>query len=268
LAEHRTLLAALRAEKLDSSLPPALPLAHLTAARFFAPLLVDGALKPRQCKVFHRDLLYFSYGGVFYRPRQIQTQNAVELPVAFVFSPRVLESVTRLFPFDSGAMGSGAFGDEWTARMAPFHERFGVDTSDAIETAGKIIYHLYGSNESYLRGQVLKAAKTKSEPIPLLSEFLSENLSGSGIDHRQRSVECVTETIVELGRHLIWVGFPVYSRRKTTEILKQIYHWTRPDVPQIWQYPYPKNFNPAGLGAALETKAHESVIARFAAVKA
>jgi len=86
------------------SLPPALPLAHLTIARWLSAILKLGAIAPRPCKVLGKDLLYLSYGGLFYRPDNIRTQQATELPVGLVFSPVALAGITSLFPFDSGAM--------------------------------------------------------------------------------------------------------------------------------------------------------------------
>src|SRR5690349_10655561 len=94
-----------------------LPVAHITTARWLGSILDEGRIQPRLCTVFNRELLYFSYGGVFYRSLKSQTQNATELPIAMVFSPKVLDVAFQLFPFDSGAMAAKLFGEDWWDKM-------------------------------------------------------------------------------------------------------------------------------------------------------
>src|ERR1017187_9469822 len=94
-------------------LPLELPIAHLTAARWLRGILGAGHIAPRLCKVFKQNLLYFSYGGVFYRTSKFQSENAAELPVGMVFTPQVLDKCIKLFPFDSGAMARKLYGDCW-----------------------------------------------------------------------------------------------------------------------------------------------------------
>src|SRR5271157_1578136 len=134
---------ALAHELTPERLPLELPVAHLTAARWLKSILQVGSLEPRPCKVFSKRLLYFSYGGVFYRASKLQTERASELPVALVFSPEVLDEVSRLFPFDSGAMAANRFGPDWFRRLGPFDLRFGVNTVDARLDAKKLVYHLF-----------------------------------------------------------------------------------------------------------------------------
>src|SRR5260370_39913928 len=58
---------ALAKESTPRELPMGLPLAHLTARRWLQSILKVGQLEPRPCTVLAKKLLYFSYGGVFYR---------------------------------------------------------------------------------------------------------------------------------------------------------------------------------------------------------
>jgi hypothetical protein len=75
---------ALARESTPAQLPIGLPLAHLTARRWLQAILNVGQLEPRPCKVLSKTVLYFSYGGVFYRTSTLQTERTSELPVALV----------------------------------------------------------------------------------------------------------------------------------------------------------------------------------------
>lgn len=252
---------ALTKETTPTELPLGLPLAHLTACRWLESILRVGRLEPRPCKVFSKELLYFSYGGVFYRTSKLQTEQATELPVALVFSPTVMTLISRLFPFDSGALAADRFGPDWTRKLAPFGQRFCVNTTDALMDARRLVYHLFGSNPQYLKGIAVSSGKHKNNPFPLLYEFLSSDMSSGGIDHRQRTIEAICEIPIELGKHLLWIGFPSWN---TSTVLKELYRWTAPALPQIEMYEYTKNFNPAEIAARLEEKAHSAVIEKYA----
>ena len=71
---------ALSKEYTPAELPMGLPLAHLTARRWLQSILTAGQLEPRPCKVLAKKLLYFSYGGVFYRTSSMHTEKTTELP--------------------------------------------------------------------------------------------------------------------------------------------------------------------------------------------
>lgn len=255
---------ALAKESLPPNLPYALPLAHLTASRWLDAILGNGRLEPRPCKVFAKKLLYFSYGGVFYRTSSLQTEAATELPVAFVFSPSVMNVVSRLFPFDSGAMHAGRFGHEWSHRLSPFESRFRVDTKAGSQDAQILLYHLFKTNPSYLSGKPSTTSRHKHMPLPLLYKFLNANLSSLKVDQRQRTIEAISDAAVKLGKNILWVGFP---RRKTSKVLEKLVRWTSPQVPQFWEYEFNRNYNPAEIAARLEEHAYNDVIKRYAEFK-
>src|SRR5262245_13640621 len=81
-----------------------LPLAHLTDARYFGRIAASGGLAPSSCTRFGEDLVYLFYGGVFFRHSYEEEDGAGLLPVAFLFSPTILDGVSRYFPFDTGAL--------------------------------------------------------------------------------------------------------------------------------------------------------------------
>ena len=150
---------SLRAVGTAADLPGELPVAHLTTAKWLRSILDAGKLIPRSCRVFHRDLIYFSYGGVFYRTSKMQSENAAELPVAMVFSPEVLDVCTRLFPFDSGAMADRVFGDGWYTAMEPFQDRFSIAGGDLSMAARLLVLSLYDTNERYVTGRPIQIGR-------------------------------------------------------------------------------------------------------------
>jgi len=252
---------ALAQESTPVELPLGLPLAHLTATRWLQSILKTGQLEPRPCKILSKTLLYFSYGGVFYRTSTLQTEHATELPIALVFSPEVLNVISQLFPFDSGAAAGNRFGPDWSRRLAPFASRFSVNTTDALRDARRLVYHLFETNPQYLSGRAANSGKLKQDPFPLLHEFLTTDLSSLHVDHRQRTIEAISEVAIKLGQHLLWIGIPQW---KTSTVLKDLYRWTAPNVVPFHTYDFTKNFNPSEVSARLEEHARECVIKRYA----
>lgn len=244
-------------------LPPELPLAHLTAARWLMSILDAGRLLPRSCKVFNEDLIYFSYGGVFYRTSKLQTENTSELPVAMVFRPQVLDLCGRLFPFDSGAMAGHLFGTKWDTALSPFQDRFSV--RDDLNTAARLLVHCcYRENSRYVEGKPASVLGYSGPSLNALYNFLSEDLSGlgtvsGGIDHRQRSIELLSSVSVPIANELIWIGLPHSRLSKTIKAIRRL---TR-TMPQVYTYHFRRNFYPDEYAAELEVNARAQAIDRY-----
>lgn len=252
---------------IPESLPPELPLAHLTSARWLASIVSAGRLIPRACGVFHQDLLYFSYGGVFYRTSKQQTEEASALPVAMVFKPQIVDKCSRLFPFDSGAMKKELFGAAWHSTMNPFERRFVVDAShSSLSEAARLIVHCcYEKNEKYLMGDPTATLVFPSPALTALHSFLSADLSllrtrPNGVDHRQRSIELISAAAIDLAENLIWIGLPNVHVDRTMADIRRL---TR-TVPQYYPYNFRRNFHPDEYATELETAARSEVIERYA----
>ena len=251
---------ALKDEPAPKRLPVGLPIAHLSVQRWLRSILTVGQLEPRECRVLREKVLYLSYGGVFFRTSTPSTENATELPVAFVFSPVALSLVSRLFPFDSGAMADGKFGTEWSRRLKPFQSRFSVNTTDALRDAGLLVYHLFETNRQYLKGEACSDGAGKHEPFPLLRKFLSADLSSIQVDHRQRTIEAIAEVNIKLGETLEWIGVPEID---IVNLQNRLYRWTKPRMVEIHSYGFRKNFHPRELAAQLEQAAYDYVVQKY-----
>ncbi len=240
------------------SLPLALPISHVSIARWFKSIAKDGHLEPRLCQVFGEELLYLFYGGVFYRPKNKPTQNVEELPIAFLFSPTLLERIIRFYPFDTGGMASGRFGT-WSTSLGPLMKDYKVNGNHHHTIPRKMIYHIFNSNESYLHGEPDPNCKSKPYPLPELFDFYSDDLTSFDIDHRQCIIECQTNEQIPLKNELLWIGFP----ESMTDAFINICKWMEPVIPQFFAYESHRITIPSEMTAKLEEIAKQEVINRY-----
>lgn len=240
----------------DCPLP--LPIVHVSIARWFGSIVNSGKLKTTHCKIFRKKLIYFFYGGVFYRPQHKPTRNVAELPVAFVFNPSALKRILQFYPFDTGAMATGRFGN-WSNLLMPFSDSFRVAGNRNYELASKIVYYLFGNNDLYIQGEPDPACKKRPDPMPQLYDFYSDDLSDLGADQRQCMIECQSNRAVPLNQDVLWVGFPESMTLEFANLCK----WTKPYIPQFYAYPSHKINSPSEVTAKLEEIARNHVIKRF-----
>ena len=231
-----------------SELPPALPVAHLSIAKWFENIVQDGFLKPNQCKFFNKDLLYFSYGGVFHRTDKLNTKDASISPIAFIFSHTLLEQLADYYPYDTGAAASGKYGS-WSEELKKF-DRYLVKGNSKVPS--KLVHHIYGSNEGYIQRNPMSSCGKKPEPLPTLYQFLKDDLLNERVDHRKYAIECQFEKSVSLAKHLLWVGYP----ESQTDVFRDLLKLLPSDKPPK-SYPYPSDeiSIPDNVAADLEKKA-------------
>jgi hypothetical protein len=184
--------------------------------------------------------------------------------VGLVFDPEAFSVISQLFPFDSGAMFRGTFGTDWSVQLSPFQSRFAVNTNNKDQSeiyARQLVYHLFEKNSQYVSGIPKNEGANQHPTLQLLSKFLNANLSGPGVDHRQRTIEAISKVSIELGKHLIWAGWPLHESDSRK---KRLYEWTKPKIVPVHEYIYYQNFNPAMLASKLEQAAYDQVIKRYA----
>jgi hypothetical protein len=235
----------------------ALPPSHLSVARWFDAIIGQGELRPRMCPVFNETLIYLFYGGVFYRTGNKPTRNAAELPIAFLFDPRVLKCFFRYYPFDTGALATGRYGEVGN-RLLPFEERYAINGDDEGSVPTKMVYFLYQTNERYLKGYVNDDLAKMPNPLPELCAFLKEDLSDYQVDQRQTVIECHLKQSMPLNQGLLWIGFP----ETMTDVFSRLYDLTKPSMPDYFRYESHLIFNPAEIAAKLEMEAAK-VVKRF-----
>lgn len=241
---------ALQVSAAPAEWPIPLPVVHVTVARWFDSIVKVGQLEPRLCSVFGQPLLYLFYGGAFYRPSDVISNNAADLPLAFLFEPTVLTEIARHYPFDTGALVSGKLGS-YGARLQPFLNLLQITGSDVYSPA-RAVHHLFGSNENYVHGVLDPGCASKASPFPEIFQLLDQDLTKLGTDHRLRCIECQSTAAIDLGKHLAWIAFP---QAHWPTFAKLVHTKTTPRVPQIYSYDSNAIFNPNEITYDIQRKA-------------
>jgi hypothetical protein len=230
--------------------PASLPLAHTTVARWFGSIVDDGHLEPRLCTVFNETILYLFYGGLFYRPSFVgASRDLYEVPIGFVFHPKLLERVSHFFPFDTGAMATGKF-FHWSTEFGNFQSDYRAP-GGSFRTPAKMVHHLFGTNEDYLRHRANPGCLTKPEPLPKLYDFYTDDLQKKGCDHRQCVFECQIREPLDLGTDLLWIGYP----EQLGYLYRRLCQRTAPHKPIPFPYVQREIMNPVVTAGLLQEEA-------------
>ena len=208
-------------ERGNEDLPIALPLGHLSKADQFKDIVDSGQLEPRFCNFFQKDLIYFSYGGIFHRHSALPTEDPMRFPIGFLFAPSLHKQIDDFYPFDTGAAVSGKFGSVISPNTHQnILEKYSFPGNRTKEVPCKIVRCFYGSNRAYLGGSLLKTTISLPSHYQRSFEVLAHNLSNLGVDHRQRMIECQAKENIPLADKLIWVGYHQSQELKVIELKK------------------------------------------------
>lgn len=239
---------------IHGNLPIPLPSGHISKLRHFDSILSQGKLIPQLSPYLSENLIFLSYGGLFYRPSDKPTRDETEMPIAFIFSPKILKCVLRYFPFDTGAVFSGRFG-VWGERFKDSWLQFQVLSHGDINIPCRIVAHIYQTNRRYIVGAVQVNCRNLPDPFPDIYDFLSTDLTFLGVDHRQLTIECHVDKPIQLSKYLMWIGLPEWR----DDILIKIYELTKPDLPRYYPYSSHAVFKPSEIVSQLHIKALEEI---------
>lgn len=238
-------------------LPRALPLGHMASANHLANILSEGRLEPGYCPTMRKRTLYFFYGGLSYRSVATPTQEETAYPVGFLFNPQVLDDKDVHYPFDTGAMAHGLYGDLPTGfrsyKKAFRVARSGVrSATEPTHCPRLIVKHLFANNHNYLAGKPTGEAVGKPEPIPSLFRFMFAGPDES--DHRRACVETQKHSSVNLRNDLLWVGYPDLFESDIQTFLRV----NEFPVPvRTWAYPSYRRYRPSEICAMLQGRASQ-----------
>lgn len=168
---------------------PRLPLVHSTDSFTFADILENGAVTPQACSVFKGEALtYFFYGRPAFRPNANEEPTGLQhyFPVCFVFKLGFSVSISRIFPFDSGAFQDGLYAAYVHKRMALGD--FGLEPDSS--TPAKVVATFFGSASNYLTGKpTTTQAIDQSEFEALSINALISAKGANNLDGRIASIE-------------------------------------------------------------------------------
>jgi hypothetical protein len=126
-----------------------LPLVHTTRAYSFDEMLEDEGLEPAECPIFRQKILYLFYGRPAYRAKDGRNARLeFEWPIIFIFDPDKIGSISRVFPFDTGAFEMKLYLDFFDERSQI--SDFSVDPS--VDSARKIVKTYYTDHNEYYTG--------------------------------------------------------------------------------------------------------------------
>ncbi len=235
------------------TLPPVLPAVHVSTVKWLSAIANQGRLVATECKVFAREQLYLFYGGAYYSPSRLPSDELNQLPVAFMLNPSVFEHVSLFYPFDTGAVASGRCGPAWSTKLMPFKATYGVNARRRVETPSKLVFNLFGDNLKYQKGDVSPTAEAAA--LPHLVEYLGTDLTSLGVDQRQRRIECIVRGDLDLRDYIEWVGVP-----DTYEpLLVPLWKAVSPRRIQIDTYDSSRGRSPAEWGTVLDHLAQKVV---------
>jgi len=174
-------------------------LAHTTDGWVFEEALVHGAgqLEPTECKFLGGKVLYFFYGRPSYRPNFLIDNTAQEAfhSVCFLFDPRSISEIHKIFPFDTGAFVSERYCDHLHPGMKLEHFEMGSD----LRSAQSLVDKFFGSNSEYFLGKVRSDFETVG--APQTAKAYHSLVSSKGVsltDSRRSSVEIQIRERVDL----------------------------------------------------------------------
>ncbi|NOU17118.1 MAG: hypothetical protein HOO91_06120 [Bacteroidales bacterium] len=218
---------------------------HVSFGKYFNNLVKVGKLVPRECDIFKEKLLYFSYGVPYYKPRNMQTENALEFPIAFIFKIDAFKNIIDYFPFDTGCIYSSRISGLSGKGFEPPND-FCIHSNPE-----KLVSCFYKTNENYLKGIIRKDNIPKGIIIEKIITYLSANYSSQGIDNRQRTIECIYKDELNIKSNLLWLAFPDFLTKKASIL------WDKSDAFEYYSYPTETNENPAHLATHIAKKAKE-----------
>lgn len=174
-----------------------LPLFHVCDAYNAREHLALGEITTDiECDVFGGRLNYLFYGRPAYKyaTETGSTRNLSVYPVAFVLDAESVDSIRRIFPFDTGAMQIGMY-------KSYFHKKSSNLDFELEPTTSRIkdlVIHMYGTNENYTRFDL---ADARSSPNSFEMNGLAElfrSLHAQAADERRATIEVQTDNAIVL----------------------------------------------------------------------
>ena len=120
---------------------------HTCRGQEFRDIFCSSQLAPTRCSEFDEDLLYVFYGKPSYRVPENgkASKDAGRFPVSFILKLEDNSAVSRVFPFDTGALINKVFVDVCGDNYNPAKYELGSELSQIA----KFVSLFYGSDQGY-----------------------------------------------------------------------------------------------------------------------
>lgn len=176
-----------------------LPLVHTTPAHSLREIIANKSLLPTKCPVFTgEELLYLFYGKPSYKISGT-SQKTWLMPICFLIKMSSLQSIKRIYPFDSGAFKSGRHPDYIkTFDIGEFEVTGPNDPAKIVGAFFKTIRDYFSLSPKDVNQLKDEHSLTVMDHEILALRDLAEDKSLTGIDDRRFCVEIQTEDAIAL----------------------------------------------------------------------
>lgn len=209
-----------------------LPLTHVTTWEKFTSIITDGYLKPKKCKFFKEELVYFNYGRLAHKPSDKEENWFLNSPIVMYFHPNTLSSCFRFFPFDTGAIIGGRFKNtELNNSKLKSEYSFGIsDKSHPINW----INYIYKTETDYMCLNNPILTNIKGEMKYLLLDMYNQVLKNEkDLDYRLTSIECQSNKKIKI-ENVIAIAAPIEVKKEIENYFKdkkfRIYYYSDKSV--------------------------------------
>jgi hypothetical protein len=181
-----------------SELPPILPLVHTCDCYTLREIISSKIIKPTLCPVFKEELVYYFYGRPSYRvsDKGLAFNTSSVYPACLIIQPEEVKSITRIFPFDSGAYAAGLYSNYLHKNSK--QEDYLLDSNYPF--VQKFVKFFYDNNQNYFDG---KSTLQKSTIQPCAYELesiysLINVTHGEIFDNRCYTIELQSSVSIEI----------------------------------------------------------------------
>jgi hypothetical protein len=182
-----------------------LPLTHITRAFSFDDMLDGDGLEPEPCDVFGEELIYLFYGRPAYRARDgSNARLEYSWPVVFIFDPKEVQSVKRVFPFDTGAFKNGRYNGFFDERNV----RNDFELHPTIESARQIVGTFYQDHTEYFTGLSRKNVDLPIRQFEAQGIHEMAKLPGDSRDERSSAIEVQISDFINFRDSLLAIVIP------------------------------------------------------------
>ncbi|WP_124430046.1 hypothetical protein [Pseudomonas sp. R2-37-08W] len=181
-----------------TELPPILPLVHTCDCHTLREIISSKIIKPTLCPVFNEKLVYYFYGRPSYRlsDKGLTFNTSSVYPACLIIQPEEVKSITRIFPFDSGAYAAGLYSNHLHKNSKQEDYLLGSN----YPFVQKFVKFFYDNNQNYFDG---KSTLEKSTLQPCAYELesiysLINVTHGELFDSRCYTIELQSSVSIEI----------------------------------------------------------------------
>jgi len=181
-----------------SDLPPIMPLVHTCDCYTLRNIISSKKIIPTLCPVFKEELIYYFYGRPSYRvnDKGLAFNTSSVYPACLIIQPDEVKSITRIFPFDSGAYAAGLYSNHLHKNSK--QEDYLFDSNYVF--VQKFVKFFYDTNQNYFDGKTT-LQKSTIQPCAYELETIYSliNVShGEHFDDRCYTIEVQSSASIEL----------------------------------------------------------------------